>query len=219
MPSAIDFRTESARLSRPRRGTDPHGKVIMTDKDKLSLVRKVALCMGPGWVPVATDHMWAVELHGPDGVEFVFDIAEPWRRKAGRIEIRLSVPDELRQAWNYSKDRLPKIGVAPAKNPAKIAADIKRRLLPDALAFLATLRERKAETDAYDRRKAAARDAVMEALGASFQGAIYNGNLSVGRYGDGPYGTIETHSDDSFRLEIHANTAATVKLATLWAEL
>ena len=157
----------------------------MTDKDKLTLVRKVALCMGPGWVPVATDHPWAPELHGHDGIAFVFDIAEPWRRKAGRIEIRLSVSDELREVWSYSQDRRPRIGVALAKDPATIAADIKRRLLPDALAFVATLLERKAESDAYERRKAINLDAVMEALGVAFQGAIFNGNLSVGSVGDG----------------------------------
>jgi hypothetical protein len=191
----------------------------MSDNEKLAIIKAVAWAMGPGWTANTADCHWFQEMHGPDGVSLLADIAEPWMKRPGRIVFSFQCPDELREVRNQMRESAPRIGVAMVRPADKIAADIKRRLIPDATGYLAALRERKRELDAYETRKAGSLSAIIEALGPAFDGVVsHDGRVCVGKYPN-THGTIRCDSDSAWHLEIDANTDDMVTIATLLSEM
>jgi hypothetical protein len=192
----------------------------MTDTEKLTIVQLVAECMGPDWHADPSTHPHSPELHGPDGIEFVFRMGSQWGGMRGRIVIAFTCDNELWKSHNSYQDPKLSISVREGRDPHEIAKEIRKRLLPDSMAYLATLKERRAASDAYERRKASNVDAIIEALGGAFDRVIeHSRSISVGRYGEGPYGGIRIDGENSFRLELHCNTDDILSVAELLSEL
>ena len=83
---------------------------------------------------------WCAGLRGPDGAELFFDTA--WKR--GRLSVRGSARAEeqnVRDLLHGLPHGLPVITVAPDAAPARIAAEIRRRLLPEYLPALTAARQ------------------------------------------------------------------------------
>jgi hypothetical protein len=86
---------------------------------------------------------WRAGLRGPDGARIVFDLT--WKR--GRLSIHATVPGDLVDVRRLL-DSLPRITVAPGADPAHIAAEIERCLLPGYVPKLAAARRAAAEFSA-----------------------------------------------------------------------
>lgn len=104
-----------------------------------------------GW-QAAMNHHWG-ELTRSDG----FILAAHWNK--GRIEFSAN----LCKLWKHAPYNTvnPSITVIESKPAAKIAADIKRRLLPDAEGLWERLLQFKAADDDYTAQIAAVRDRLI----------------------------------------------------------
>ncbi len=133
---------------------------MRTTEDQARLLAAIAAELGPTWRASAADEN--AELIGPDVALYMH--AEEWRRD-GKLHFGLSC-NGLHQYLGYNQHS-PTIGVDGKRGAKAIAADIGRRLLPEAVAFYWLLAERKAAHDATEARRRQLLERLAEALGLS----------------------------------------------------
>ena len=110
---------------------------------------EIVAALGPEW-RLSSDEEQRVHLIGP-GVVLYCNVVSYGPQK-GRLEIGLSEDTGLLHHYHY-QDKRPVMGFGPSRTTASIAKDITRRLLPQAIATLANLRERQTQADARESQK------------------------------------------------------------------
>ena len=106
-----------------------------------------------------SDSSWRQNIDGPDSAS-VF-ISNTWGGKH-RIHLSGSFPQDVH--FSYQELR-PSITVADTATPERIAAEIKRRLLPEYLPLLAKKLESKRQHDNFEANKLATFKAALNVVG------------------------------------------------------
>jgi hypothetical protein len=146
-----------------------------------------------------SDHYARVAL--PDGVNLGLYMGYG---KGARLEVSVSLPQCegraqcARDLMTYEEQKgaglTRSITVNPDRDPAKIAADITRRLLPDARTLTARAVERAANAKKYTDGRIATRDILAKRLRVSVRGSdrmdLYAGGI-----------TLNINGPDSVRIE------------------
>jgi len=184
-----------------------------TDLEIVTLGEQVTPLLGPGWksTPPAEDKAQGVfdrhhhtQLTGPNGEELTIAYRYPYRQ----LTIHGCFPHQFHP---YKGDF--SINLSVGKAPAKIAADILRRLFPDYLPAYAQAVERKRTTEEDWRKQNELADRLATLLGTTAKHNENGNGAGVHAYfGDGPISCVrvQVHSD-SASLEISGANAA-------WAE-
>lgn len=144
--------------------------------DLRDLGRRIAGALGKGWelLPggegereMTGAQLWYVHLRAPGGEE----IGVRLDRYKARLEVRPSFPrrtDGGYSDWGPSsydqENPRPAMGVDALKDPAKIAADIKRRFLPAYLEQYQKALARKAETETAQGKRLELAEKLVKAL-------------------------------------------------------
>ncbi len=138
---------------------------MVTDTAELvETARRIAEHL-PGWVVVAPEDCscsWVQLRCLADGAEF--SLGRIWNDR-GRLEVHGVYPrhDGL-DAVPYGVAR-PVVRVSSTREPQAVAKDLERRFLGPFLAVLEQTRARVRELEAYERRRRALADRLIEALG------------------------------------------------------
>jgi hypothetical protein len=202
----------------------------VTDFNVVDAASVIAAAMGAGWHATPGHYSVAQDafLCGPDGsaihaeavaihIEAVTWTGSPRLVLSGHFDNRVH-----EQAPNA---REHKITVSSKRTPDQIAADVRRRLLPDYQLALTDAVERKLRTD----KERAARDQLAADLAAALGTTVDerrvqpNDNLRevrIGRFGHGLNGGARvTGSNDDVKLSLNVPAAVAVRLATCIAEI
>lgn len=171
----------------------------------MATARQIVASMPDGWTAVAPDtHDNGIYLAGPDSVRLHFTRVPYYRAgRTDRYEIDGSpTHEEWKQARSYSDDNdfpngRKSITVSAGKPPAQIARDITRRLLPAYLPYLAALRKRSNEHNAYEVRVGKFRDELLCAIGDAGEA---NGEHEIYLHLADGYGSMRV-SDDSVHFQ------------------
>lgn len=161
--------------------------------------------------PVSEDYRDAnYYLTREDGLTLFFAGSRGRWAKPGRILLQHSRPRSKNGKWvelweNHSQIAAPEITVADSKSPEAIAADIVRRLLPEAeridgLARAQIARENNAEAAQNDAARA-----VAAAIGAEIERG-HDGKPRTSFYHRGA--SVKVNGGDSVTVEIHGATRA-----------
>jgi hypothetical protein len=168
--------------------------------------------------PAYTDH-WSRIYALPDGGRLYFSTG----RVRGHLHISASVADGLREHRPYHRDgEGPKtsINVSEGKNAKRIAADVRRRLLPEHDRETAECRASKARHDENNAQRILALTRVAAPLGEHVRCDDRTGEphaLSIDRQGKFSL-TVKTFCD-SLKLEVEASPEIAGKIAALLATL
>jgi hypothetical protein len=131
---------------------------------------------------------------------------------------------ELSQHRPYHRDgETPKTGinVSATKTLGEIAADIKRRLLPELARLLADCRAAKQSSDDYEARRAANLRLVADACGVPVQRS-HDGKVQkveLGNYGEAMDFEATPSCDGEVDLKIRVRAQDAAKIAALCREL
>ncbi|HVV11595.1 hypothetical protein [Amycolatopsis sp.] len=161
----------------------------MAEYDALAVARGVAMDLGDGWE--AQPGYWSngedARITGPNGAGLHLRLVDAWKASGERLEISGSLDRELSDRLPYNEKSSFKITVTPDKAPARIAGDIRRRLLPDYLPTLAFARARKAEHDRAEQEKGERLDGLAANLPDAKRGGLERGSVLFGGglYGNG----------------------------------
>ena len=120
----------------------------------------------PGWVihqPENGESTNTVRVVGPDGAQLTMHNA--WG-ETNRLVVSTTFP----RGCEPDRDSCPRITISSTRPPAKIAADIQRRLIPDYLEKYQKAREREATWNAFTAHE----NAMLEELAGLFVGAHYS---------------------------------------------
>ena len=164
------------------------------------------------------DH-WARVFDLPDGGRLFFSAG----RERGHLHISASVAESLREHRPYYRDgQAPKssINVSEAKDAKRIAADIRRRLLPEYEREAAACTARKAQWDDNNAQRVLALTKVAAPFGERVLYDERTGEprpLSIER--EGKFGLTAEPFCDSLKLEIEVSPDLAGRIAALLAAL
>ncbi len=179
-----------------------------------AVAAELQLAATPGF-----DQHWARVLALPDGGRLYISPA----RQHGQLNISASVADRLREHRPYYREgEAPKtsINVAISKDPKRIAADIRRRLLPEHERESAACAANKVRHDDLNARRVAALAQVATPFGERVHCDERTGEprpFSIDR--DGKFSLTAKPFCDSLKLEIEVSPDVAGKIAALLASL
>lgn len=165
------------------------------------------------------DGHWARVFTLPDGGRLFFSAG----RQRGQLHISASVPDNLREHRPYYRgDEAPKtnINVSESKDTQRIAADVRRRLLPEYAREVAACAANKAHHDDTNATRIAALTKVAAPFGERVQCDERTGEpraLSIDR--EGKFSLTAKPYCESLKLEIEVSPDVAGKIAALLAAL
>ena len=168
--------------------------------------------------PAYTDH-WSRVFALPDGGRLYFSAG----RVRGHLHISASVADNLREHRPYHRDgEGPKtsINVSESKDAKRIAADVRRRLLPEHDREMAECRANKARHDDANAKRILALTKVAAPLGERVECDERSGEprpLTIDR--EGKFSLTAKPFCESLKLEIEASPEVAGKIAALLATL
>ena len=189
----------------------------MTPEQK-ALADAVAALLGLHPAPGYED-CWARILALPDGGRLCISAG----RGRGQLHISASVADHLREHRPYYRDNeAPKtsINVSDTKPAERIAADIRRRLLPEHEREQSECAARKAAHDEHHAQRVLALTKVAAPFGEHVQCDERSGEprpLSIDR--EGKFSLTARPFCDSLKLEIEVSPEVAGKIAVLLATL
>ncbi len=163
------------------------------------------------------DQHWARVLALPDGGRLYISPA----RQHGHLNISASVADRLREHRPYYREgEAPKtsINAAISKGATRIAADIRRRLLPEHEEEVAACAAKKAQWDDSNAKRVAALTQVATPFGERIVCDERTGEprpLSIDR--EGKFSLTAKPVCDSLKLEIEVSPELAGKIAALLA--
>jgi len=132
--------------------------------------------------------IWAYLVRDSDGLKISFRYDQTWNPKRLVVYGRLPHFQDGRASYFYNSDPehslTSEITVAWDKEPAKVAQDIARRLIPDHEKRVARAKERIATGEDYQARKVAAVKAVAVLLGETLTDECLwrNSQIRLGKY-------------------------------------
>ena len=162
---------------------------------------------------------WARVFSLPNGGRLHFSGG----RGPGQLHISASLPDGLREHRSYYRDgEAPKtsINVSDTKSADRIAADIRRRLLPEHDREVADCQANKARHDENNTKRILALTKVAAPLGEHVSCDERTGEprqLSIDR--EGKFSLVVKPFCDSLKVEIEASPEVAEKIAVLLATL
>ena len=165
------------------------------------------------------DGNWSRVFSLPDGGRLYFSSG----RQRGHLHVSASVPDSLREHRPYYRDgEAPKtsINVTDTKPAERIAADIRRRLLPEHERDAADCAARKVQHDDHNAKRILALTKVAAPFGERIQCDEQSGEprpLSIDR--EGKFSLTAKPYCDSVKLEIEVSPEVAGKIAALLAAL
>lgn len=168
----------------------------------LPIATAVAQHMGSGWSAQRHQQLDRAYLHGPDGAVLFLRVDYVTLTKL-RLVIKGVFGDAEKR--KRTDEQIPVITVAVRRNPAAIAADIHRRLLPGYLALLVVLRERHAAWLDVERDNEDRAERLRRILPAA--------QIAVGRvhcYGAAVRGSVQVKGEVSFDIRIPVEYAEDV---------
>jgi hypothetical protein len=165
------------------------------------------------------DGHWARVFNLPDDGKLYFSSG----RQRGQLHISASVANGLREHRPYYREgEAPKTGinVSESKDARRIAADVRRRLLPEYEREAAACAANKAKHDDHNAKSVAALTKVAAAFGERVQCDERTGeprSLSIDR--EGKFSLTAKPYCESLKLEIEVSPEVAGKLAALLASL
>jgi len=165
------------------------------------------------------DGHWARVFDLPDGGRLFFQAA----RQRGQLHISASVANSLREHRPfYRGDEAPKtsINVSESKAAQQIAADVRRRLLPEYEREAAACAANKARHDDNNAKRVAALTKVAAPFGERVQWDERSGEprpLSIDR--EGKFSLTAKPFCESLKLDIEVSPEVAGKIAALLAAL
>ena len=165
------------------------------------------------------DGHWARVFDLPDGGRLFFQAA----RDRGQLHISASVAERLREHRPYYREgEAPKTGinVSLSKDARRIAADVRRRLLPQYEREAAACAANKARHDDTNAKRVAALTQVAHPFGERVQCDERSGEprpLSIDR--EGKFSLTAKPYCESLKLEIEVSPEVAGKIAALLAAL
>ena len=188
------------------------------DPEQRTLADAVAAQLGLKPVPGFDGH-WARAFSLPDGGKLYLSTA----RQRGQLNISTSVADGLRDHRPYHREgEAPKtsIHVSAAKDAHRIAADIRRRLLPEYERETAACAANKARHDEFNNKRILALTKVAAPFGERVHCDERSGEplpLSIER--EGKFTLTAKPFCESVKLEVDASPEIVGRVATLLASL
>jgi hypothetical protein len=206
----------------------------MSEMSMRVIATAVAKEMGDGWAieTKKRDYPHYAEIQGPNDMTIGFNSS----RGKGKLYISGKLNDRDaagRQFWSVPHGRkYPAMGVSRLKSPKQIAAEIRRRLMPEYTELHALLRKAWEETGAHRSTTAANAQQIAEALGVrvSLSRGLRSQNpdsIEISLYdapklGDGGHGSLTVSADHvtfrDFRVSAEESMAIFELLATMRAE-
>ena len=189
----------------------------MTPEQK-ALAVAVAAQLNLQPTPGFDDH-WGPVFSLPDGGRLYFSSG----RQRGQLHISASVANSLREHRPYYREgEAPKtsMNVSESKAAQQIAADVRRRLLPEYEREAAACAASKARSDDTNAKRVAALTKVAAPFGERVQCDERSGEprpLSIDR--DGKFSLMAKPYCESLKLEIEVSPEVAGKLAALLASL
>src|SRR5664279_1390296 len=168
--------------------------------------------------PGFDDH-WGPVFSLPDGGRLYFSSG----RQRGQLHISASVPDKLREHRPYYREgEAPKtsMNVSESKDAQRIAADVRRRLLPENECEAAACAANKAKHDDHNAKRVAALTTVAAPFGERVSCDERTGEprpLSIDR--EGKFSLTAKPYCESIKLEIEVSPELAGKIAVLLAAL
>jgi hypothetical protein len=165
------------------------------------------------------DGHWARVFDLPNGGRLFFQAA----RDKGQLHVSASVPERLRQHRPYYREgEAPKTGinVAISKDAQRIAADVRRRLLPEYEREAAACAANKARSDDTNAKRVAALTQVAAPFGERVECDERSGEprpLSIDR--DGKFSLTAKPYCEAVKLEIEVSPEIAGRIAALLAAL
>jgi hypothetical protein len=165
------------------------------------------------------DHHWGPVFTLPDGGRLYFSSG----RQRGQLHISASVANDLREHRPYYREgEAPKtsMNVSESKDAQRIAADVRRRLLPEYEREAAACAANKARSDDNNAKRVAALTQVAAPFGERVQCDERTGEprpLSIDR--DGKFSLTAKPYCESLKLEIEVSPEIAGRIATLLAAL
>ncbi len=147
----------------------------LTKEAGRGIVRQIVGCLPGAWSIDADTY--SVVARGEEGEAICFDVIE----HQGRLSISGSFGD-CNAYLDYQAKR-PKITVDAGRDPAIIAREIERKVLPDYRELLASARHHKALTEARQARIQATIEGVTAALGGTVTQVSHSPNNFCGMVG------------------------------------
>jgi hypothetical protein len=189
----------------------------MTPEQK-ALADAVAAQLNFAPAPGCEDH-WGRVFSLPDGGRLYFSSG----RQRGQLHISASVANGLREHRPYYREgEAPKtsMNVSESKDAQRIAADVRRRLLPEYDREAAACAANKARSDDTNAKRVAALTKVAAPLGERVQCDERSGEprpLSIDR--EGKFSLTAKPYCESLKLEIEVSPEVAGKIAVLLAAL
>lgn len=155
------------------------------------------------WDPSRDWFYSLTNIEGAPDVELAIDARVSYRDRGSKAEIRVQLPSRPGFSWHGER---PKIGVSVSREPIAVAADIRRRLLPDAIHVTAECRAKIGQDIG---REYAERTACTQ-LGITPQ----RGSSRGSRYLDGAEGTsvdVQVREGAHIHFRIDTNDLALAK--------
>ena len=186
--------------------------------EQITLVEAVAARLKVKSVPGCEDH-WSRVYALPDGGRLYVSAG----RQRGHLHISTSVANHLRDHRSYYRDgEAPKtsINVSDAKSAERIAADIRRRLLPEYERETSACEANKARHDEYNAQRVLALTKVAAPFGEHLHCDERTGEprpLSIDR--EGKFSLQAKPYSGSLKLEIEAPPEIAGRIAELLAAL
>jgi hypothetical protein len=186
--------------------------------EQAKLADAVAAQLGLPPAPGSDGH-WARVFALPDGGRLYFSAG----RQRGQLNVSASVPDSLREHRPYHRDgEGPKtsINVSDTKPAERIAADIRRRLLPEYEREAAACKANKARHDDANAKRIQALSKVAAPFGERVQCDDRSGEprlVSIDR--EGKFSLTAKPYCDSLKMEIEVSPDVAGKIAVLLAAL
>jgi hypothetical protein len=175
---------------------------------------ELQLSLAPGF-----DGHWARVFSLADGGRLYFSSG----RQRGQLHVSTSVPESLREHRPYYRDgEAPKtsINVAESKDAQRIAADVRRRLLPEYGREAAACAAKKTRHDDLNAQRILALSKVAAPFGERVHCDERSGEprpLSIDR--EGKFSLTAKPFCDSLKLEIEVSPEVAGKIAALLAAL
>jgi hypothetical protein len=189
----------------------------MTPEQK-ALADAVAAQLNLTPAPSCEDH-WGRVFSLPDGGKLYFSAG----RQRGQVHVSASVPDSLREHRPYYRDgEAPKtsINASDTKPAERIAADIRRRLLPEHEREASAYAANKARHDDHNAKGILALTTVAAPFGERVQCDERSGDprpLSIDR--QGKFSLEAKFYCDGLKLEIEVSPEIAGRIAALLASL
>ena len=189
----------------------------MTPEQKalaVAVAAELKLTPAPG-----TEDHWGPVFTLPDGGRLYFSSG----RQRGQLRISASVANALREHRAYYREgEAPKtsINVSEAKDAKRIAADVRRRLLPEYERDASACKANKARHDDYNAQRLLALTKVAAPFGEHIQCDERSGEprpLSIDR--EGKFNLTAKPCCEGVRLEIDASPEIAGRIAALLAAL